>query len=350
MTALSDVSTSVKQSERNQEATLWLGGLEPQVTEDLLYELFLNCGPIASVAIPKDRVTSSQSNFAFVEFLQPSDADYALRILNNVRLFGKPLRLNRAAADKQSDEGYHAKLFVGGLAAEVDEKLLYDTFAQFGAVLSAKVMTEVDSDRSRGFGFLVFDSFRSADEAIDAMNGQYLCNQPLHVSYAFKQGSQGERHGSEAERELERRSRERKGLTVDVRPQQKPQLPPPPPGAGLGLGRGVGAPPMMPPPIPSAFPVGYYPPPPPIPGAYPGFHPSRMPPMPPMPPGMPPMPPGMPPIPPGYNPYGMMMPPPLPPMPPPPMPPQQAPVAAPVYLSFDTPMPTPPPPPHQPVT
>ena len=94
----------------------------------------------------------------------------ALRVLSNVRLYGKALRLNRAAKDKQGDEEYHAKLFVGNLDVEVDEKTLYDTFAQFGPVLSAKVMTEADSDVSRGFGFITFDSFRSGDEAIEAVH------------------------------------------------------------------------------------------------------------------------------------------------------------------------------------
>ena len=321
-------TTGVQASERNQEATLWLGGLEAQVTEELLYELFVNAGPVTSVSIPKDKITAQSSNFAFVEFASPSDADYALRVLSSVRLFGKPLRLNRAAKDRQGDEEYHAKLFVGNLDAEVDEKTLYDTFAQFGPVLSAKVMTEPESDVSRGFGFITFDSFRSADEAIEAMNGQYLSNRPLHVSYAFKQGSKGERHGSDAERELERRSRARRGLT-DVRPLTRPppamptQLPPMPAGMMMGM--------MPPPPIPSAFPMAYGaypPPPPPIPGSYPGFHPSRLPPM----AQMPPIPP--PPMPPGYGVYGMM------PPPPPPVP-----SAAPVYLSYDHPIPPAPMPP-----
>jgi splicing factor 3B subunit 4 len=45
-------------------------------------------------------------------------------------------------------------------------QLLYDTFSAFGAVLSAKVMTETDSTASRGFGFISFDCFESADAGI----------------------------------------------------------------------------------------------------------------------------------------------------------------------------------------
>ncbi len=51
---------------------------------------------------------------------------------------------------------------------------------------------------SKGFGFVQYDSFESSDMAIECMNGQFLCNQPIVVQYAFKKESKGERHGSNA--------------------------------------------------------------------------------------------------------------------------------------------------------
>lgn len=47
-----------------------------------------------------------------------------------------------------------------------------------------------------------FESFEASDLAIECMNGQYLCNRPIVVQYAFKKETQGERHGSQAERLL----------------------------------------------------------------------------------------------------------------------------------------------------
>ena len=322
-------------SERNQEATVWVGGLEPQCTEQLLHELFVNAGPVTSVHIPKDKITGVASPFAFVEFATPADADYAIRVFSSVRLYGRPIRLNRAAADKHSDDQYHARLFIGNLDSSVDEKQLYDTFSQFGALLSARVMMQpapsgAGPEVSRGFGFVLFDSFVSADAAMAAMQGQYLGGKPVHVSYAFKQGSQGERHGSEAERELERRSREKRGVK-DVRPQAGVSLAPQQPDdrdRGRAGGMGMAPPPLLPsmppPPIPSAYGYQFGMPPPPLPGMYGGY--PHMPP-PPMPPGYfghmapPPLPPGMPPLPGMMS--GMMPPPPPFPfhMPPPPVPP-----------------------------
>lgn len=39
---------------------------------------------------------------------------------------------------------------------------------------------------SKGFGFVSYDSFEASDAAIEAMNGQYLCNRPISVMYAYK--------------------------------------------------------------------------------------------------------------------------------------------------------------------
>ena len=62
------------------------------------------------------------------------DADYAMRIHNMIKLFGKPIKVNKASAnEKNLDVG--ANLFVGNLDPEVDEKLLFDTFSAFGVIL-----------------------------------------------------------------------------------------------------------------------------------------------------------------------------------------------------------------------
>jgi RNA recognition motif-containing protein len=51
-------------------------------------------------------------------------------------------------------------------------------------------------------GFISFDNFDSSDQAIEAMNGQYLCGKAITVSYAFKKDGKGGKHGTEAERLL----------------------------------------------------------------------------------------------------------------------------------------------------
>lgn len=192
----------VQTQDKNQEATVYIGNLDEKVNEALIWELMLQAGPVRHVHILRDRITQTHQGYAFCEFASELDADYAVKVMNQVRLWGKPMKVNRSSADKRTlDIG--ANLFVGNLAPEVDEKLLYDTFGSFGTIITAPtVARDPNTGISRGFGFVSYDAFESSDAAVEAMNGQYLCNRPISASYAFKKDAQGERHGSAAERLL----------------------------------------------------------------------------------------------------------------------------------------------------
>ena len=64
--------------------------------------------------------------------------------------------------------------------------------------LPFQIMRDPETGNSKGFAFINFASFEASDAAMEAMNGQYLCNRPITISYAFKKESKGERHGSAA--------------------------------------------------------------------------------------------------------------------------------------------------------
>ncbi|KAA0177559.1 hypothetical protein FNF27_00729 [Cafeteria roenbergensis] len=187
-------------SQRNQDATCFVGSLADEVDEELLWELFTQVGAVVDVSMPKDSVTGEHRGFAFVEMRSALDAEYACRTLGMLRLCGKPIRVDRSSSSKEQ-AGVGAKLYVGGLSPEVDEKLLHDTFAAFGMVSGQpRVQHDAETGAAKGFGFVEFDSFEAADRAIEAMNGQYLAGRPLTIQYAFKRDEPGVRHGTHAER------------------------------------------------------------------------------------------------------------------------------------------------------
>ncbi|XP_064611283.1 splicing factor 3B subunit 4-like [Liolophura sinensis] len=236
-------------AERNQDATVYVGGLDEKVSEAILWELFLQAGPVVNVHMPKDRVTQSHQGYGFVEFMGEEDADYAIKIMNMIKLYGKPIRVNKASAhQKNLDVG--ANIFIGNLDPEVDEKLLYDTFSAFGVILQTpKIMRDPDTGNSKGFAFINFASFEASDAAIEAMNGQYLCNRPISISYAFKKDAKGERHGSAAERLLAAQN----PLSLTDRPHQLFADAPPPPQQPPAPSQSTLIPP--PPPPSSAIPT-----------------------------------------------------------------------------------------------
>jgi len=76
------------------------------------------------------------------------------------------------------------KLFVGGLSWGTTDKELMDAFSPYGNVTEAKVIKERDSGRSRGFGFVTFDSDTEAGAAMEAMNDTELDGRNLRVDFA----------------------------------------------------------------------------------------------------------------------------------------------------------------------
>lgn len=170
-------------------------------------------------------MTGQHQNYGFIEFKSEEDADYAVKVgpfhtvsnspfpppppgrfepshththkptlhqvLNMIKLFGKPIRVNKASHDRQSQD-VGANLFIGNLDPSVDEKLLYDTFSAFGVIIDApKIMRDPDTGTTKGFGFVAFDSFEASDAAIEAMHGQFLSNKTISVQYAYKKDAKG---------------------------------------------------------------------------------------------------------------------------------------------------------------
>ena len=83
------------------------------------------------------------------------------------------------------------RLFVGGLAFTTSTDGLRDAFARFGPVQSAAVMTDRETGRSRGFGFVEMASEQEAERAISALNGSSLDGRMIRVDKATPRGAGG---------------------------------------------------------------------------------------------------------------------------------------------------------------
>jgi RNA recognition motif-containing protein len=76
------------------------------------------------------------------------------------------------------------KLYVGNLPFSATDQILMDTFSQCGTVESAKVITDRESGRSKGFGFVEMATDAEASEAMTKFNGADYDGRPLTVNEA----------------------------------------------------------------------------------------------------------------------------------------------------------------------
>ena len=83
------------------------------------------------------------------------------------------------------------KLYVGNLSYNMDSSGLEELFTRFGTVESAQVITDRDSGRSKGFGFVEMGSDEEAQSAIEGMNGQEHLGRPLTVNEARPREDRG---------------------------------------------------------------------------------------------------------------------------------------------------------------
>lgn len=87
------------------------------------------------------------------------------------------------------------KLFVGNLPYSIDDASLRDMFAEVGEVTSASIITDRDTGRSRGFGFVEMANDADAQSAIDALNGHAIDGRQLTVNEARPREPRRDMHG-----------------------------------------------------------------------------------------------------------------------------------------------------------
>jgi len=85
------------------------------------------------------------------------------------------------------------RLFVGSLSFNTTDESLAEAFGAAGNVVSAKVITDRDSGRSKGFGFVEMSTVEEAKAAIDMFAGKELDGRTLTVNFAKPMADRGDR-------------------------------------------------------------------------------------------------------------------------------------------------------------
>jgi len=170
-------------SNPHASATLYVGDLDPEVTEASLFEVFSAVGQLSSIRVCRDVVTRRSLGYGYVNFHNVADAERALDTMNfyaSPATKDRPLRLmwkHRDASVRKIGQG---NVYIKNLDKSINNKELYDTFSAFGNIMSCKVATD-PSGNSKGYGFVHFEAPESAETAMKRVNGMLLAGRKVYV-------------------------------------------------------------------------------------------------------------------------------------------------------------------------
>lgn len=114
----------------------------------------------------------------------------ALR-LHKLLICSQEIRVNWAYQSNnqnKEDTSNHFHIFVGDLSNEVNDEVLLQAFSAFGSVSEARVMWDMKTGRSRGYGFVAFRERADAEKALSSMDGEWLGSRAIRCNWANQKG------------------------------------------------------------------------------------------------------------------------------------------------------------------
>ncbi|KAL3692795.1 hypothetical protein R1sor_006446 [Riccia sorocarpa] len=185
---------------------IYVGGLPFDFKGDqlkqALSELLSKYGTVKEVELSRHRSQSFRSieegkhrGFAFVSMESPDQARAAIENLNGEVYLGRTLSVSYGLKPLQVGSGprrrtnsterlARRKVFVGNLHEDTSVEALSNAFKQYGKVIGAKLICELNTGKSRGFGFVTFETESEAMKAILDLDGSILDGSVIRVNIA----------------------------------------------------------------------------------------------------------------------------------------------------------------------
>ncbi|KAL1209996.1 RNA-binding protein CP29B [Cardamine amara subsp. amara] len=188
---------------------LFVGNLPFNVDSAQLAQLFESAGNVEMVEVIYDKITGRSRGFGFVTMSSVSEVEAAAQQFNGYELDGRPLRVNAGPPPPKREDGFSRgprssfgssgsgygggsgsgagsgnRVYVGNLSWGVDDMALENLFGEQGKVVEARVIYDRDSGRSKGFGFVTYNSPQEVQKAIQSLNGADLDGRQIRVSEA----------------------------------------------------------------------------------------------------------------------------------------------------------------------
>ncbi|XP_053119824.1 heterogeneous nuclear ribonucleoproteins A2/B1 isoform X4 [Hemicordylus capensis] len=159
----------VMEREKEQFRKLFIGGLSFETTEESLRNYYEQWGKLTDCVVMRDPASKRSRGFGFVTFSSMSEVDAAMAARPH-SIDGRVVEPKRAVAREESGKpGAHVtvkKLFVGGIKEDTEEHHLRDYFSEYGKIDTIEIITDRQSGKKRGFGFVTFDDHDPVDKIV----------------------------------------------------------------------------------------------------------------------------------------------------------------------------------------
>ncbi|PIN11134.1 Polyadenylate-binding protein (RRM superfamily) [Handroanthus impetiginosus] len=165
--------------------SLYVGDLHQDVTDGVLFDAFREFKSLTSVRVCRDSSTGRSLCYGYVNLMSPQDAIRAIEVKNHSTLHGRVMRVTWSHRDPDARRSGIGNVFVKNLSDSVDNVKLQEMFQKFGNILSCKVVTS-DDGKSKGYGFVQFESETSAKDAIEKLNGSTDGGKQMYVGKFVK--------------------------------------------------------------------------------------------------------------------------------------------------------------------
>ncbi|XP_068508833.1 uncharacterized protein [Syngnathus scovelli] len=153
----------------DQLCKLFVGGLNVDTDDDGLRKHFEQYGSLTDCVVVVNKQLQRSRCFGFVTYSTPEEADAAMSARPHT-VDGNTVEVKRAMsredANKPEALAKVKKIFVGGLKDDIEEDHLSEYFSQYGQIEKSEVISEKDTGKKRGFGFVYFTDNDAADKAV----------------------------------------------------------------------------------------------------------------------------------------------------------------------------------------
>ncbi|XP_067096991.1 heterogeneous nuclear ribonucleoprotein A1b isoform X3 [Osmerus mordax] len=155
--------------EPEQLRKLFIGGLSFETTDESLRAHFEQWGSLTDCVVMRDPANKRSRGFGFVTYSSVTEVDAAMEARPH-KVDGRLVEPKRAVSREDSSRpGAHVtvkKIFVGGIKEDTEESHLRDYFEQYGKIEVIDIMTDRNSGKKRGFGFVTFDDHDAVDRIV----------------------------------------------------------------------------------------------------------------------------------------------------------------------------------------